>query len=438
MNAKRALGSWSSAFVTWGALAALGGGSLAAALLHQGALCAFLAVLFLFCLVSRLWGERSLQNVSVEASGAPSRIFPPGEVTLTFRIRNQKALPVLWLDLTEALSEDAPLFPSEASAVCRMSPDRALAEGFSVPRDTVFLRKKFTFLLGWEELCWQSAWSARRRGIFSFSALRVRAGDGFGLTQTERFLTDVGARAVAVYPRVQSVNAGLFLQDLWDASSAARGYLEDPTVIKSTRPYARTDSFRQINWRLTARTQQTTVNTYETILPKSAFFLVDGESFNGPHPETEALEDALSILTSMLLKLSDAGVCCSLALPRGRTAPPQEFVGSDSTPLEELLFALAGYTLCALDPPAEGSAEPAARPSVFSDGRILSLPAAGRYYYLCSRLDRVDPGGLLSRLDPARTVVLPYTRSAEAEPLAALYSIVGLCALKGGASRGNA
>lgn len=432
METKRSLGTWSSVFVTWWALAAMAAGTLAAAVFRQEDVCAFLAALFLFCLVSRLWGERSLKNVSVEVKGNPGRIFPPGEVSLTFRIQNQKALPVIWLDLAEVLAESAPLFPADESTVHYLSPERALAEGFRISDRAYFLRKKFTFLMGWEDLCWESTWNARHRGIFQFSHLRVRAGDGFGLTQTERYLNDAGARCIAVYPRVQPVNASMFLRNLWDASSSARGYLEDPTIIKSTRAYARTDSYKQINWRITARTQQTTVNTYETILPKSAFFLVDGESFNGPHRDSEDFEDTLSILTSLLLRLSDAGVRCSVSLPQGRRTPPQDLIGGDGTSLEEILFALAGYELCALVPPTEGTGNPFALPSVFHDNRILSLPAAGRFYYLCSHLDRIDPKGLLSRLDPARTVLLPYTRTSEPEPLSALYPVVGLCSLKGG------
>lgn len=432
METKRTLGARSSVFVNWSALAVMAAGAIAAAIFHQEDICAFLAALFLFCLVSRLWGERSLRNVSVEVEGTPERIFPPGKVLLTFRIRNKKALPVIWLDLADLLEESAPLFPADESVVRRLSPERALAEGFHIPYSSFFLRKKFTFLMGWEDLRWEGVWNARHRGIFRFSSLRIRAGDGFGLTQTERRLTDVGTRCIAVYPRVQPVNAGMFLRNLWDASSAAKGYLEDPTITRSTRPYARTDSFKQINWRITARTQQTTVNTYETILPKSAFFLVDGESFNGPGRNGEDFEDMLSILTSLLLRLDDAGVRCSVSLPQGRGTPPQDFAGHDRTPLKEILFALAGYELCGLAPPPDGVGEPLARPSVFHDSRILSFPAAGRFYYLCSRLDRVDPKRLLSRLDPARTVLLPYTRAAEPEPLEALYSVVCLCSLKGG------
>jgi hypothetical protein len=257
------------------------------------------------------------------------------------------------------------------------------------------------------------------------------SGDGFGLTQTERTLDGLRDRCVAVYPRMQPVRTELFLRTLWDASSAAAGCLEDPTMIRSTRDYLQTDHFKRINWRVTARQQRTIVNTYETILPRSAHFVLDGESFNGPVPAAEQLEDTLSILTSLLLRLEDAGVCCSLSLPRCAGGPPREIAGTAHTPLEEMLFALAGYELMELAQPENPEDPPYARPSEFWKGISGAWATAGRVYYLCFDSAHVNAGGLLTRLDAAKTVLLPYAPAGEDARLG-LSAAVGLCTLKGG------
>jgi len=430
------LGARSSIFVGTGCLLLFVILAVVSAIFGFMELCAALAFFFFFCLVSRLWGESALKNVRVRYEGAPASLFPPGEVTLKFHIKNDKLLPMIWLKLVQLLEEDAPLVPSDPTEICHVSGQQAQLEG-AKGEEAAFLHKKFTFIMGGEELIWESRWTARRRGIFRPAGMELRAGDGFGLTQKEQKIGG-GDRCVAVYPALQSVSADLFLQDMWEATSGAKGYLEDPTIIKSTRDYALTDPFKRINWRVTARSQKTVVNTFETILPKSAHFIVDCESFNGAVPLAEEFEDMLSILTSLILRLTEAGIQCGVSLPRSKTAPARELIGAERTPLEEILFAFAGYEMRELVYPEEGKPKPYARPSVFRSSRILSMHNVGKFYYICSSLDRVEKTGLVSRLEPGRTMLLPYT-PPESMQEAALheFSIVGLRTLKRGEAHGT-
>jgi len=425
------LGARSSAFVSTGCLLIFATLAAVSAIFGFMELCAVLAFLFFFCLVSRVWGESALKDVTVRYEGTPAALFPPGEVTLKFQIKNQKLLPVIWMELVQMLEEDAPLIPSDPAEICRVTGDQARLEG-AKGEEAAFLYKKFTFVMGGEELVWESRWTARRRGIFRPAQVQLRAGDGFGLTQKEQMIGG-GDRCVAVYPALQSVSADLFLQDMWEATSGARGYMEDPTIIKSTRDYALTDPFKRINWRVTARSQKTIVNTFETILPKSAHFIVDCESFNGLTPQSEELEDMLSILTSLILRLEEAGIQCGVSLPKSKTASAREIMGVERTPLEEILFAFAGYELRELVRPAQNDQKPYALPALFHNSRILSLRNVGKFYYICSSLDKVEKTGLVSRLDPARTMLLPYVPPESIRETALHeFPIVGLRTLKRG------
>lgn len=408
MDDKLFFGARSSLFVSTPALVVFGVLAVAGAVFHLPALCGTAVFFLLLCLVSRLWGEASLGQVEVTCQGQPAALFPPGEVTLRFRIRNNKWLPVIWLEVLQLLDETAPLVPEDPGEICRVRGPQFQLEGVQ-GEEASFLHKKFTFVMGWEDILWDSRWQARRRGIFYPGRIRLRAGDGFGLTQKERFISQGKDRFVAVYPAPQPVDTSRFLQDMWEASSGAKGYLEDPTIIRSTRDYARTDPFKRINWRLTARSQKPMVNTYETILPKAAYFLLDGESFNGPGRQDDALEDTLSLLTSLILRLREAGILCGVSLPASRSGPAREILGAEETPLEEILLAFAGYELLDLVQPEDPEKPPYAPPAVFHDSRILSLRNVGRFYYVCSAPERVGKQGLLSRLDPARTTLLPYS-----------------------------
>jgi len=430
---KLLIGAQSSLFVSRNGLLTFGALTLLCAILGANALCLAFGFLFFLCLISRLWGGHSLKHVQASCEGTPLALFPPGEVTLRFSLKNDKLLPLIWLEIVQFLDEDAPLIPADPEDICRISALQAQIPDAQEEQEVSFLYKKFTFIMGGEEIQWESRWNACRRGIFHPAQLQLRAGDGFGLTQKERRITDAEASSVAIYPALQPVLADTFLRNTWETSGGAKGYLEDLTLISSTRPCTPEDSFRRINWRLTARSQQTMVNTYEKIQPRSVCFILDGESFNGPDRQSDALEDTLSILTSLILRLHRSGIQCSVALPRSRTAPAREIFGVEQTPLEEILLAFAGYELRPLIRPDDPRKPPYAAPSVFRDERILSLRNTGRFYYVCSTPERVQPKGLISRLENSKTVLMPYTvPDSPGDPVLQGFPVMGLCSLKGG------
>ena len=212
----------------------------------------------------------------------------------------QKVFPVVWLELTFPLAKNLCLVPEESR-----KPDEAeqalLEEGhFS---SELLGELRLPMLLWYEGRQVSTSWTARCRGVYSMAGWRIRTGDGFGLTQVERGFPPEDVRTFYVYPRLTDVQPDLFLRSLWNADTGTRGVMEDPTVIRSTRDYMTTDSLKRINWRLTARGLPMTVNIYEDILPKSVHFLFDGESYSGPAPHPEELEDALSILALSLIHI---------------------------------------------------------------------------------------------------------------------------------------
>ena len=414
MNEDHFSGGRSSLFVNGKALALFGGGSVVSAVFDLPALSAVLAFLFFFCLASRLWGESALHRVRAEVRSMPGGLFPQGTAEVEVRIKNEKWIPVIWLEVLRPLAQKDALVPLE---------EKILEED-----QRQLLQRKFTFLMGQEELIWTSRWEARRRGLFRPERMYLQAGDGFGLTQARRSI-DGGSGAVAVYPALQDVSAEFFLRDIWDCSGGGNGYLEDPTVIQSTRDYQLTDSFKRINWRLTARTQQTVVNTYETILPKSAHFIVDCESFNGIAAEEEAFEDTLSILTSLLVQLRQAGMRFGVSMPQGRWSNAAEFPGG--TPLEEILHAFSAYELCALIRPEDPHEPYYALPSVFREEELLRQESVGRFYYVCFSLDKAKKQRLFRRLDSSRTVLLPYAQiTGKDREMLREFTVLTLTALK--------
>jgi len=172
------------------------------------------------------------------------------------------------------------------------------------------------------------------------------------------------------------------------------------------------------------------VNVYEDILPQNVHFLFDGESFSGPDPHLEEMEDALSILASELVQLTERQVSCGISLCKGKDTAPVNFFGVREA--EELLYALAAYK------PLEEKRSPEnntilAQQSVFDVAPISQMAQRiGRFYYIAYDTAALSGGNALKLLDHTTTSILTYR---EPEPFGE-YETICLQRLKEGERHG--
>ncbi|QNL45575.1 DUF58 domain-containing protein [Oscillibacter hominis] len=393
-----------------------------AAFFGQRQLAAALMFVFLLSGISRLWAALSLRRVSVSVSGASRGLFPGETAIFEMEVRNEKFLPVIWLEIFFPLAKSLCLTPEDSRP-----PDdwEAPALERSGASTTLVGERRFSFLLWYETLRFQSRWSANCRGVYSVEGWRLRTGDGFGLAQVERSIEN--DRRFAVYPRLIDVAPDLFLRNLWNAESGTRGVMEDPTIIRSTRDYMTTDSLKHMNWRLAAQGLPLTVNVYEEILPQTVHFLFDGESFSGSAPHPEEMEDALSILASELVLLSERQVPCGLSLCRGAGCEPVNLFPASSS-IEELLCALAAYQPMEPKRDADSGNILSQPPDFDTDVLYEAAGSVGRFYYISYDIASLTGRPLLRRLDHTCMSLLTY---CEPEPYGE-FETVCLCGLKEG------
>lgn len=393
-----------------------------AAFFGQGRVAAVLMFLFLLALASRCWAALALRRISVSASSQSSGVFPGDKIQVDIEVENGKFLPLVWLELFFPLSPDLCMLPEEH----RREPDEneksALEdEGYSTE---LVGEKRFSFLLWYETAQCSMPWTARRRGVYSTTGWRVRTGDGFGLTQVEQPVSERNVRRFYIYPKLIKVRPDIFLRNLWNADTGAKGIMEDVTVIRSTRDYQTADSLKHINWRLAARCQPLTVNVYEDILPRSVHFLLDGESFSGPEPHLKELEDALSVLASLLVCLSALQVRCGLSLCRGTAGVSNLFFAET----EEMLRALAAYQ--PLPPRRDDEGKITMQATVFDETPIFEVArSVGRFYYILWDAALLGKKSLPYRLGSAGTTLIT---AAEGKLQAGEFEVIPLSSLKEG------
>ena len=275
----------------------------------------FLGGLLLLCLAAFLWARFSLRAIDVRFEGEDACAFPGETFSVAAELKNRKFLPLLWLDLAFPTAGNHAVAPLDET-------DEAVTE-------------TFTWLMPHQTLRWRQEAAAVQRGVCPVDVLHLRSGDGFGLAEQTADTRPVGAFRFVVYPRLIPVEIAPVLRNMRELEKARNGFTVDKTLLNSTRPYRDGDSFRDINWRLLARTDEVQVNVHETLAVRRVCFVPDAESYTYPvvveHDgvkktvpklREEAMERTLSVIASLIVQLAERDVLCSLVLPAvgGRAA----------------------------------------------------------------------------------------------------------------------
>lgn len=394
--------SRSSFLVYWPVILFLFAAMIISFLFHMGILAFVLLIFLLLALVCRLWIRQAGQKIELKIMEEFDGLYPGEEGQIVFSIQNNKLIPVFRADLFFPLDREQCILPEEIRPV--MEWEKPYLSELQACEDTVGV-SSLESLSWYEGKTVRVTWTARKRGLYSNLGWSLRTGDGFGLGQSEQKLGREYQRDLAVFPAQVPVDVSFFMKNVWNSDTGTRGVLEDPSVIRSVRDYMPGDNIKHINWRLTARGLPLSVNVYEKILPQNAFLIFDGESFSGPDPHPEEMEEALSIIGSAAAALSERNIRCGLCLSKGdydvkyRNTPV-------NAPLQDLLWALAA---CRPLPEETDESNKVTRQLPVFDRSFVEEESdyAGKCYYIVYDPDLADEE-LLERLGEGKVVVLSF------------------------------
>ena len=226
MERKALFGRGSSLLISSPALVLFGAGVLLALRLGSGGVAGVCLFFLLLGLAARWWGSRAIRGVSIQVECPRPRLFPGQQTQLIYHLENGKALPLIWLELSQNAPEEGCLTPDDAfESYLQPAPDQE--GGAPVPA----LRQSFSFVGSWQTIQVESTWTAQLRGLYRVHRLVARSGDGFGLVQGEQPLPAGQIPASAVYPRPVEVDLSLFLRPQWDCAAGCQGWMEDLSLI---------------------------------------------------------------------------------------------------------------------------------------------------------------------------------------------------------------
>jgi len=348
----------------------------------------FLFSVFFVGLTARLWGFFALRRINVSISGNSLTMMIGDSAELTYTVENNKLLPLTWMELCIDAPVNGCVSPDSGFSLFSCQEEQMEEE---VYRE--LYRRRILFLMSFQSISWGTVWMARRRGVYEASKVSLRSGDGFGLTRSMQDIT-TDAILFIVWPKIVPVDTAPFFRNVWQGSAGRRGHVEDPTVLHGLRDYIPGDMWKRIDWRMAARTDELMVRKFETILPSTIHFVLDIASFPDTSGDDCELEESISVIASLILELSAAGIKCGLSLPRGKGFPTVDISPEDpSTDARDLLNSLAalnaGDAVGGFD---EGFIESLSR----TVGQVWFVAYSGLSISCPDLVEKMEPGGFFA------------------------------------------
>lgn len=258
------------------------------------------AFLLSLSLIIVTWKNQSLKRVHPSIHLPKQRLFVGDEFIVDAAVKNDKWLPLIWLEWEFKRSEFIRWKKEELH--------------------TYLIR--FLWLLWYQSVNWQVKGKAVRRGVYRLGEVTLRSGDGFRFAEKE-LPFDLNGELL-IYPEIVPVQVPSFQQSLqWEVKGRQGGFVEDPLLINGIRDYEAGDEWQRFNWRASARTGKLQTNIYQPIVSEQLITYIDVHTFTiyeDKYPDEplrqqqyvkekrETFEKVLSIVASAAMTYDERGI----------------------------------------------------------------------------------------------------------------------------------
>lgn len=265
-----------------------------------------LYALFGLYFLGRLWARRSTGAVTLQRHH-DRRMFLGDTLSIAVDIHNQGWLPVLWLQLSDAIPGELVVGQPFRHAVSLL------------PRE----RRRLTYTV-----------HGRRRGYYPIGPLLTKGGDLLGTTTYEHRFGDQDF--LIVYPRIVALaEPRLPSQSPSGVLPSRHRLFEDPTRIRGVRDYQPGDSLRRMDWKTSSRVGTLQVRRYEPSISLETAILLNLNREDYPLRERRtATERGIVIAASLANHLIEKRQAVGLAT-NGRDPLAEAPVVSPFLPLRK-------------------------------------------------------------------------------------------------------
>lgn len=285
------------------------------------------------------WSALSFYGVHYRRRFSEVRAFRGETVQLTLEVRNQKFLPLTWLNIRDSFPSALPVSGKDLP----VSPATNQAEfsTFWMPGPFQRVTRRFDI-------------ECTSRGFFRYGPTRLASGDGFGFFGRSLTLND--EERLIVYPSLYSVTElRLPTKNPFGETRAQGRLFEDPLRTVGVREWQEFDMPRRIHWKATARHQALLSRVYEPSEEQQVQLFLNVATlerhWHGYLPELQ--ERTISVAGSLAALAIEArlpvGLIANGALPGG-DQPIRLLPGRSPDQLLRILELLAAVTPFATAP----------------------------------------------------------------------------------------
>ena len=226
---------------------------------------------------NRFYTPYSLRHLRAERDYI-DRAFLGEPVEVTVKLYNDNRLSIPWLEFNETVALELQR-QAKMNRVLTL-PGRQTAE--------------FTYTV-----------TGQRRGYYQLGPLRLKTSDLFGLLND--YTGYLSPDYLTIYPRITPLSKLGFSSRLPFGTLSSRQQLfADPARSQGVRDFRSGDPLHQINWKVTAHTQQLMVKTFQPAISlETAVLLNLYQDDYQPHSHYETVEWAIELAASLAAHLTE-------------------------------------------------------------------------------------------------------------------------------------
>jgi uncharacterized protein (DUF58 family) len=283
----------------------IGGLLLVSLLVREGQLFVIACILLLVAAATYVWRKYCLSGLSYTRHLAQDRAFFGERVALTVELRNDKPLPLPWLEVEDTIpGQELRLEPAHTAP--SHLPGRRMLNMLLSVRWYERVRRRYTL-------------TCTARGVHVFGPANLRSGDVFGLSTYEMLVNT--ENYLMVYPKVVSLEQ-LRLppsSPFGDVPLKRQWLFEDPLRTVGVREYRPGDSPRRLHWKATARAADQTlqVRVFEPTTSHHIHILLNvntsDQNWSWQGYDPRALEAAITTAASVANWATQHGLPVGLA-----------------------------------------------------------------------------------------------------------------------------
>lgn len=243
-----------------------------------------------------IWNKMAVENITVKLELPISRIFAGDTFRVHTSVKNNKWLPLVWLDVE-----------FEQSRLV------------SYKEKSLYI-VRFMWLLSYQKVDLKIKGKAHHRGVYPVGKFVIRSGDGFRFMESKK-VYDLHEK-IYIYPKLVPVRVPPFTPAMqWEVQGKQGGLLEDPLMVSGVRDYEPGDDWKRFNWWASARSGKMQTNVFQPIVAKQMMIFVDVNGFVPVEKLEEeekqqkyvrklkaAFESFLSIIASFIIAYHEQGI----------------------------------------------------------------------------------------------------------------------------------